>query len=313
MTRERFETRDVSELYGSDPWLERASDLLAETDPGPTPFLVDELLVEQSVAAIQGPPKTWKTWLELELAIAIVTGRPALGRFVVAKSGPVIVVLEESGRAALHRRLGALARGNAIRSEELQELHFSANRRVRLDDGDWQTRLLAAAEEIEPRVIFLDPLARLKAPARKENAQEEMAVLLDFMRKLRDESSAAVVFVHHTGHDGAHLRGSSDLESYWESKVALRRDSEEIYFTSAHREAEEGATHRFRLAWDVETSSVRLRLLEDERRDELRARVVAYREEHPDASANEIDTALDGNRQEILRIVRELREVEVVP
>ena len=67
--------------------------------------------------AIQGMPKAWKTWLELELVLAIVTGRDAFGRFAVPDPGPVILVLEESGRDALHRRLGALARRIALRGE----------------------------------------------------------------------------------------------------------------------------------------------------------------------------------------------------
>jgi hypothetical protein len=47
----RFETRDVSEFYAADPWLETADALLREPDPGPTPFLVDELLVAEAPAA----------------------------------------------------------------------------------------------------------------------------------------------------------------------------------------------------------------------------------------------------------------------
>ena len=302
---------DVSTFDQPEPWLERASDLLAEADPGPTPFLVEELLVDGALGAVQGQPKTWKTWLELELARAIVTGTPALGRFAVPDPGPVILVLEESGRAALHRRLGALARGTATRPAALADLHFAANRRVRLDDSEWQQRLQAAVEAIEPRAVFLDPLARLKHPGRNENAQDEMALLLDFMRQLRDEAPGgpcAVVFVHHEGHSGGHLRGSSDLESYWESKVAMRRDGEEAIFTSEHREAEAGGTHRFRLAWDVETSSVRLRLAEDDRQLEIVARAAEYLDEHPDASGNEIAAALGGNRQNVLRAVRHLRD-----
>jgi hypothetical protein len=305
-------SRDVSEFYAADPWLERASDLLEEADPGPTPFLVEELLVDRALAAIQGQPKTWKTWLELELACAIVTGRPAFGRFEVPDPGPVVLVLEESGRAALHRRLGSLARGNAIGAEELAELHFAANRRVRLDDLEWQKRLLAAVSEFRPRAVFLDPLARLKSAVRKENAQEEMAVLLDFMRLLRDEGDCTVAFVHHTGHEGTHLRGSSDLESYWESKVALKRDGDEAEFTSEHREAEAGRTHRFRQAWDAETVSVRLRLLDDERQEEIDGEISVFLETHPDASANEVFKALGGNRSEVLEAVRRVRG-EVVP
>ena len=43
-------------------WFESAADLLAEPDPGPTPFLVDDLIVEAAIAAIVGSPKNGKTW-----------------------------------------------------------------------------------------------------------------------------------------------------------------------------------------------------------------------------------------------------------
>jgi hypothetical protein len=313
VSREPFESHDVSQFYAVDPWLERASDLLAEDDPGPTPFLVDELLVAEAVGAIQGMPKARKTWVELELAIAIVTGRPAFDRFAVPEAGPVIVVLEESGRSALHRRLGALTRGYAIKPAELADLHFSANNRVRLDASEWQTRLRSAVEALRPRAVFLDPLARLKAPARNENDQAEMAVLLDFMRELRNEGGCAVVFVHHTGHEGRHLRGSSDLESYWESKLSLTWDSDEGELASSHREADAGATHKYLFAWDHETRSVRLRLTEDERQEELNEKVAAHFDAHPGASGNEVFQTLGGNRAKVLAAVAHLRSEGRIP
>ncbi len=300
----------------SSPWLERASDLLAEPDPGPTPWLVDELLVSGCVGAVQGPPKSGKTWAILELALAIVTGRAAFGRFDVPAAGPVVLVLEESGRAALHRRLGALSRGYAIQPDALANLHYAANRRVRLDDVRWQSDLAEAVQRIRPAAVFLDPLARMKAPQRDENAQGEMAVLLDYMRHLRElpiGSQPAVVFCHHEGHAGGHLRGSSDLESYWESKVTLKRKEDDHDLSAEHREAEASNTYRFRQAWDHDTRSVRLRLVEDERAEETRDRVARYLDKHPEASANEVFKELGGKRREVLDAVAHLRGEQVVP
>ena len=76
----------------------------------------------------------------LELAISTVSGRPALGIFEVPlAAGPVIVVLEESGRAALHRRLPALMRGGRhIEAQPRSRSCTSANQRVRLDADEWQ-------------------------------------------------------------------------------------------------------------------------------------------------------------------------------
>ena len=285
-------------------WLERASDLLLEDDPGPTPFLVESLIVDQAVAVIQGPAKVAKTWTTLELARAIATGSPAFGRFDVPNPGPVILVLEESGRAALHRRLDALTRGNAQTADTFDEFHFAANQRVKLDDRDWQLKLVDAARVIAPRAIILDPLVRMKGAGRDENAQLEMAPVLEFLRLLRDESGAAVVFVHHVGHTAGRLRGTSDLEAFWESKVAVEKGDDGVRrVTAEHREAEAGPEFRFRLDWDETSRSMRLVTSEDE----LERRVAEYLDEHPDESANKVAKELGGNREAVLAAVRAVR------
>src|SRR5581483_641639 len=116
-------------------------------------------------------------------------------------------------------------RGNAIEREQLKgKLYLSANASAKLDDPSWQARLLALGRDLQPRLFVFDPLARMKASTRDENAQGDMAELIEFMRRLRDESGAAVAFVHHTGHSGENMRGTSDLESAWESRLTWKRD-----------------------------------------------------------------------------------------
>ncbi len=284
-------------------WLERASDLLAEPDPGPTPFLVDELIVEGAIAAIVAPYKAAKTWTVLELAVAVVTGRDAFNAYPIPQPGPVIVVVEESGRAALHRRLDRLSRGYALPPDALRELRFAANHGVRLNDPGWQERLLAACRSIGPRAVFLDPLVRLKGATVEENAQREMGPVLDYMRTLRDESGAAVVYAHHTGHEGTRQRGTSDLEGYWESKLEITKPVQgepKRQVTVSHREAESGHTFSFRLDFDETTRSLRLPVVEDL----LRARVHAYLDEHPDASKNEVNKHVEGRKETIRRSPR---------
>jgi hypothetical protein len=62
------------------------------------------------------------------------SGGKALGRFAVDTAGPVLLILEESGRSALHRRLDKLARGRALEADRLAELYFAASKRARLDE-----------------------------------------------------------------------------------------------------------------------------------------------------------------------------------
>jgi len=142
-------------------------------------MLVEGLLVDRCLGAIVGRWKHGKTWGVLELAISITTGEPAFGVREVLEPGPVILILEESGRPALHRRLDALARGRAIERDRLHTLYAASNQRVRLDDGDWLARLTDAANELEARAVFLDPLVRLRAAGLDENSQREFAVVIE--------------------------------------------------------------------------------------------------------------------------------------
>ena len=300
--------QNASDAVAHDPlsqsWLERTSDLLLEPDPGPTPFLVDELAVEQAILAMVGSWKVGKTYCMLELGVSIVTGRDAFGRYAIPAAGPVVLVLEESGRAAYHRRIDRLSRGYALKPDALAELHFAANRGVRLNDPAWQNDLLEAGQKIKPRAFLLDPLVRLKGASVDESSQREIGPVLDFMRELRDESGAAVLYAHHTGHHGRQQRGSSDLEGYWESRLTLKKDESGRSITADHREAESGHTFTFTLDFDELTRSLRLRALTDT----LEQKVEEYLREHPEASANETFKELGGNRGKVLEAHARVRQ-----
>lgn len=281
------------------PWLERASDLLREPDPGPTPFLVDELIVDQAIANVVGKWKVAKSYTLLELAIAITTGRKAFDAYPIPTSGPVILVMEESGRAAFHRRLDRLRRGYALDVSAFDDLHFAANLGVRLNVASWQERLLDAAGEIKPRAVMLDPFVRLKGSAVDESSQREVGPVLDYLRVLRDEGGAGVLYASHTGHQGTHQRGSSDLEGFWESRLAITKDDDGVRtITAEHREAESGHSFRYVLDFDEVSRSLRIKAV----KSEIERLVEAYLREHPDASKNEVAKSVDARRSDVLRL-----------
>lgn len=287
----------------SRAWLVDAADLLSEPDPGPTPFLVEGLMVLQAIVAIVGRWKTTKSYGLLYLLMCIALGEPAWGLPTVA--GPVVYVCEESGRAAMWRRLDALCRGYGFDPERLRgRLHIATNARVKLDDPGWQAELVQLGLDVRPVAFGFDPLARMKASSREENSQKDMAPIWEFVRLLRDETASAVCFVHHTGHAGTHGRGTSDLESVWESKLDWKREGEasEVQVTSAHRDAE-GTTLRYRIAWDHDTRTMRFPLVEGD----LEARIREYLANNPTASANEVFKALGGGRNKTLEIVGKIK------
>lgn len=242
-------------------WLKQGSDLLASGDPGDTPWLVEQLIVDQAIGFLVGRWKVGKTWALLELAISIVTGRRAFGTFAVADPGPVVLVLEESGEQAFHRRLDRLVRGYALDRERLADLRYATNLGVRLNESRWQRRLTEAAKATQARAVILDPWVRVKGAATKENAQEEVGVVLDVLLRLRDTTGAAVLVSAHTGHEGRNIRGSSDLEAFWESRITLdrNRDTGETTLAAEHREADGIDEFRYQPIFDGTTRTVRLR------------------------------------------------------
>ena len=71
-------------------------------------MLVERLICEAALVAFVGRWKTTKSYSILDICIAIATGRPAFGRLEIPQPGPVVFICEESGWAALWRRLDAL-------------------------------------------------------------------------------------------------------------------------------------------------------------------------------------------------------------
>src|SRR5262249_15725719 len=158
------------------------------------------------------------------------------------------VVLEESGEAALHRRLKKLCVGYDIDPAELKgRLFYSTNNAVNLQSPEWAEAIVEKVQEHQIGLVILDPLARLKGAA-DETSQKEMAPVLAYLARLRNETDATVAFVHHTPHDGSHLRGTSDLEAFWESKISLVKVRDgTIRLQTEHRESESALSIKYRI------------------------------------------------------------------
>lgn len=303
------ESAVAAELRSADSWLIDAADLLAEPDPGPTPWLVDGLIVDQSIAAAAGRWKTTKSWAMLEISVSVATGQPAFGVAHVATPGPVVYVIEESGKAALWRRLDALCRGRNVRPEVLRDrLKLAANARVRLDDPEWQERLLRLGAEVRPRAFIFDPLARMKAPDREESGQSDMAVVIEYLRLLRDESQAATVFVHHNGHNGEHMRGTSDLESVWESRLTFKRDNGAVTIKAEHREAESDDAIAYRLDYHRETGTMRLRPTVPP----LAERIVDHLRDHGPMGTADVAKGVETRRSDVERELARLADAGTI-
>src|SRR5207244_13263282 len=109
----------------SDSCLRRGSAVSAPLAPAPfpvrrpcdlrasaassTPWLIDQLWTAQAVGIIGGTPKSYKTWMALEMAVAVASGSACLATFAVPSPGAVLLYAAEDSESALRYRLESLA------------------------------------------------------------------------------------------------------------------------------------------------------------------------------------------------------------
>lgn len=203
-------------------------------------WLIDELWAEEAVGVIGGAPKCCKTYLALEMALAVASGRPCLGRFLVPVPGPVLLFAAEDSPLQVRARLLGLAQARGVDFSSLPVFLILAEQ-LRLDLEHDKARLAAAIEDHRPRLLVLDPFVRLHRL--DENSAMEVSALLADLRALQRRFHLAVLLVHHTrkangeSAGGQALRGSSDLHAWGDSNLYLGRSQDKLRLTVEHRAA----------------------------------------------------------------------------
>jgi hypothetical protein len=203
-------------------------------------WLVTGLWSEQAVGIVGGEPKCCKSFLALDLAVAVASGTACLRRFPVARPGRVLLYAAEDALHVVRRRLEGICAAAACDLKDL-DVHVITAPTVRLDQQADRTRLEQTIEQLKPRLLVLDPFVRLHRI--DENASGEVAPLLAYLRTLQRQHSLAVLVVHHARKSagrmraGQALRGSSEFHAWGDSNLYLRRSGGELNLTVEHRAA----------------------------------------------------------------------------
>lgn len=203
-------------------------------------WLVTGLWGEQAVGIVGGEPKCCKSFLALDLAVAVAAGVPCLRRFAVPQAGRVLLFAAEDALHIVRRRLEGIcaAAGMALADLDIQVITAPS---VRLDLEADRRSLAETVASLKPRLLILDPFVRLHRI--DENASGEVAPLLAFLRDLQRRHAVAVLLVHHArkgagrARAGQALRGSSEFHAWGDSNLYLRRDGDELSLTVEHRAA----------------------------------------------------------------------------
>jgi RecA-family ATPase len=208
-------------------------------------WLVTGLWAEEAVGIIGGEPKCCKSFLALDLAVAVAAGTPCLRRFVVPKPGRVMLYPAEDAPHIVRRRLDGICTAASLSIADLDVQVITAPT-LRLDLDADRASLDQTIARLKPRLLVLDPFVRLHRI--DENASGEVAPLLAFLRELQRRHRLAITLVHHARKGagnmraGQALRGSSEFHAWGDSNLYLRRsggprDGGELTLTVEHRAA----------------------------------------------------------------------------
>lgn len=212
-------------------------------------WMIDRLWAAQAVGLIGGAPKCCKSWLALEIALSVASGRPCLGSFEPGQTGPVLLYAAEDAPRQVRLRLEGLAQVRGVNFATLP-VHLILEPSLRLDLAENLRRLEEALLSYEPRLLILDPFVRLHRI--DENSAAEVSAFLADLRSLQRRHQVAIILVHHTRKSngeaaGPALRGSSDLHAWGDSNLYVRRNGEGLVLSMEHRSARPGEPLSVRL------------------------------------------------------------------
>lgn len=194
--------------------------------PAPEP-LIGDTLDRGTVAVLAGSWGSGKSFLALDWAACVATGRPWHGREI--ERTRVLYVAAE-GAAGLHARLSAweAAWGTTVHPDYLNVLPMAPN----LSRASERLALIDAVKLNGYGLVVIDTLAKC-AVGMDENAARDMGVMVDVLYRIQAATPHGTVLVlHHAGKSGT-IRGSSALEAGVDTVYLVRKDGDEVTLSRA--------------------------------------------------------------------------------
>jgi hypothetical protein len=200
--------------------------------PEPEP-LVSGLLFYETTSMIVGAPKTGKTFLAIDLAGAVMTGRDWQGARSFPKSKRVFYLAGE-GRRGVVRRFTAWANHHAtMLGTTGPELLAEITRNLvmlpgglELQKDDDRKAILDIIGEFGPDLVLVDTLAR-HFQGGEENSSRDVGKYVQAVEAIAQETGAHVSSVHHLGKNPTNgARGSSALLGAVDTELTVSGDTQ---------------------------------------------------------------------------------------
>lgn len=153
----------------------------------PTRFVVDNLL-PRGLHIFAGSPKVGKSWLLLQLALAVASGKPFWG--LNTEQGTVLSLCLEDNYARLQRRISELT------DEPPDTLHLAVLSDS-LSDGLYDQLSTFIKVHEDTNLIVIDTLQKVRGSGAEGNLYASDYQDISLFKQIADENQIAIVLVHH--------------------------------------------------------------------------------------------------------------------
>lgn len=185
--------------------------------PPPT-WLIKPILPSGGLVGLYGQPGSKKSFVALDIALSVASGRPWLDTYEVQKG--YVVYIGAEGGTGIGKRVKAWLTHRQVGSSQLQIAWLIESIPVHVDSEQMELLLKRINDEIEerPSLIIIDTLARCFDG--DENTQLDMGRFIGGIDTIRHTFGTTVLVVHHTRLDGDRERGNTAFRGAADTMIA---------------------------------------------------------------------------------------------
>ena len=201
---------------------------IGDIETKPVSWLIKDFAETDTFIEFFGDPESYKTFIAIDWACCIASGKDYCGRKV--KQGTVIFISGE-GKNGLKRRFDAWAIRNQVDLKDIPL--FVSLAPTGLCDAEQTKFVIDAVKKVaeqngDPVLIVIDTLARNFGPG-DENSTKDMSGFVNSCDLLRCQYYSSILLVHHSGHaDKTRARGSMALKGAIDAEYRLDKDDFDI-------------------------------------------------------------------------------------
>lgn len=212
----------------------------AYTERPPVQYVVGGLFALPSLNVVYGAPGSMKSMMLADAAVSVAAGLPWLEPLPNNKDGtrplstmraPVLWIDYDNGTLRTDERFDALARARGLPDDA--PIHYVSMAQPWLDanDGYMVRELAEAIIQLGVKLVIIDNLGLISGDADENSA--DMVKVMGNLRRLAEDTGAAVVVIHHqrkgnmADRAGDLLRGHSSIEAALDLALLVTRENQD--------------------------------------------------------------------------------------